>query len=445
MKKNFLLVLSLILLILSSNILIQAQSNTIAKQVIIANGGKFETAPPYSDYVTVESYDLTTMDVTVFNTIYTQSVQDILINNHYAYITAQDSIVLYNIDTYQRIAAVKDSGINQMALNHNQLIVTKQYPIKRFRVEVLDANTLGLLAFVDGIPGDCEGVNIYGGYAYVAMDSGYAGSQGRLAVIDTSTWTVDTIVNFGPSGIGIYSVYQYGGYIYTVNVTPYGAGNIGSITKFNPGNYSFTTNTFGLALGPGYGIDGNLLYLGVTSGTGGGERSGIGAYNLDTQIMQDTDIIHFTGQTGSVEIHSVGLDFVNKKFYTNLGNRTSFGIGVVFSFTGDSLTSYSDGINPDACAVDFRTPTGIIGQGRIMDDISIYPNPADDFININLNSPATSEVIKILDLTGRVIETRQVQKNENRIRMDIATCSSGVYLISFTSDEGTKVRKFVKR
>ncbi|MGA3013715.1 MAG: hypothetical protein ABSD71_06740, partial [Bacteroidales bacterium] len=162
MKKNLPLGLLLISLILSSNILIEAQSNTIAKQVIIANGGKFETSPPYSDYVTVESYNLTTLDVTVFNTIYTQSVQDVLIKNNYAYVTAQDSIVLYNIDTYKRIAAVKDSGINQMALNNNQLIVTKQYPIKRFRVEVLDANTLGLLAFVDGIPGDCEGVNVYG-------------------------------------------------------------------------------------------------------------------------------------------------------------------------------------------------------------------------------------------------------------------------------------------
>jgi hypothetical protein len=117
---------------------------------------------------------------------------------------------------------------------------------------------------------------------------------------------------------------------------------------------------------------------------------------------------------------------------------------VVFSLAGDSLTSYSDGINPDACADDFRTPTGVIEKGRIMDDISIYPNPADDFININLNSTAPA-VIKILDLTGQVIETRQVQKNENRIRMDIATYSSGVYLISYTSDEGTKVRKFVKR
>jgi hypothetical protein len=437
MKKNLLFVLLLSLLVLSSNILINAQRNTTVKQEIIANGGKFESGPPYSDYVSVESYNLTTLTVNVFNTIYTQSVQDVLINSNIAYVTAQDSIVSYNIDNYQRVAAIKDSGVNQLAWFNNKLIVTKQYPIRRFHVEVLDASTLGLLAFVNSIPGDCEGLTIYNNKVYVALDSGYSGTMGRLAIINTSNWTLDTIVNFGPSAIGIYSVYQYGGYIYTVNRTPYGAGNVGSITKFNPGSYTFTTNTFGLALGQGYGIAGNLLYLGV--------GTGLGAYNLDTQIIQDTSLIHYSGQTGSVEIHSVGVDYVNDKFYINLGNRTSFGLGVVFSFAGDSLTSYSDGINPDACAIDFRTPTGVTGKGSMQEALTVYPNPANNFISITLNSNSVVNEIKILDLTGRTIETRPVKEAENNIRMNISVYPSGVYLISFSSDKGTIVRKFVKR
>src|ERR1035437_359307 len=206
MKKNSLFLLSLVLLVFAGNILVQAQRTTTARQEIIANGGKFESVPPFTDYVTVESYNLSTLAVTVFNTIYTQSVQDVLISGNHAYVTAQDSVVLYNIDTYQRIAIVKDSGVNKMALYNDKLIVTKQYPIGRFRVEVLDANDLGLLAFVDGIPGDCEGVAVYGNHAFVAVDSGYAGVEGRLAIISTSNWTLDTIVNFGSSAIGIYSI-----------------------------------------------------------------------------------------------------------------------------------------------------------------------------------------------------------------------------------------------
>ena len=437
MKKNSLFLLSLVQLVCAGNILVQAQKTTTVRQVIIANGGKFESVPPFTDYVTIESYDVSTLAVTVFNTIYTQSVQDVLISGNHAYVTAQDSVVLYNIDNYQRLAAVRDSGVNKMALYNDKLIVTKQYPIGRFRVEVLNANNLGLLAFVDGIHGDCEGVAVYGDRAFVAVDSGYAGVEGRLAIINTTNWTLDTIINFGSSAIGIYSIYSYGGYIYCVNRTPYGGGNIGSITQFEPSTNSFVTNTMAVNIGPGYGIGGNLLYLGM--------NKSIGSYNLDTQAIVDTTIINYFESSGNIELHSAGVDYINNKFYTNVGNRTTFGVGVVFSLAGDSLTSYATGINADACAIDFRNPTGVDNTVSVKDAISVYPNPANDFIGINLSSNATLKEIKILDLTGRTIETRPVQKGENNIRISVTDYPSGVYLISFTTDQGTKVRKFIKK
>jgi hypothetical protein len=437
MKKISLFLFTLVLSVLASNILVQAQNNTTARQVIIANGGKLENVPPYSDYVTVESYNLSTLAVNVFNTIYTQSVQDVLINNNHAYVTAQDSVVMYNIDNYQRLAAVRDSGVNKMALYNDKLIVTKKYPIGRFRVEVLDANDLGLMAFVDGIPGDCEGVVVYGNHAFVAVDSGSAGANGNLAIINTINWQLDTIVNFGPSAIGIYNVYSYGGYIYCVNRTPYGGGDIGSITQFNPATGNFVTNVMAVNIGAGIGIGGNLLYLGI--------NKGIGSYNLNTQAIADTTIINYFGSIPNIEIHSAALDYINDKFYTNLGNRTSFAVGVVFSLAGDSLTSYATGLNPDACAIDFRTPTGVANQGSSQNAISFYPNPVNDFIGINQNSTATLKEIKILDLTGRTIDTKSVQKGENNIRISVSDYPSGVYLISFTTDQGTKVRKFIKR
>ncbi len=437
MKNNFLFLLPVILIVFAGNILVQAQKTTTAKQVILAIGGKFEGAPPYTDYVTVKSYDLSTLAVTVFNTIYTQSVQDVLVSGNHAYITAQDSIVMFNIDTYQRMAAVKDSGVNKMAIFNNRLIVTKQWPIGRFRVEVLDNNNLGLIAFVDGIPGDCEGITVYGDHVYVAVDSGYQGVEGRLAIINTTNWTLDTIINFGSSAIGIYSIYSYGGYIYCVNRTPYGGGNIGSITQFEPSTNSFVTHSLGVNIGPGYGIGGNLLYLGM--------NNSIGSYNLDTQTIVDTTIVNYFGSSSGVGINSAAVDYINSKFYTNFGDRYSFGIGVVYSLIGDSLTSYSTGINADACAIDFRNPTGVDNTVSVKDAISVYPNPANDFIGINLSSNATLKEIKILDLTGRTIETRPVQKGENNIRISVTDYPSGVYLISFTTDQGTKVRKFIKK
>lgn len=438
MKKYFLFLLSLVLFFLSGSLSVLAQGTTSARQVIIANGGKFESTPPYADYVTIESYNLSTQAVTVFNTIYTQSTQDVLVSDNFAFVTAEDSIVKYNIDTYQRLAAVKDSGINKLGLyNNNRLIITKEYPIGRFRVEVLNADDLSMIALVDSIAGDCQGVCVYNNHAYVAVDSGYQGINGRMAIIDATTWKLESIVNFGPTAVGSRSVYPYGGYIYCVNKTPYGGGTVGSITRYDPATGTFVTNVLNVKVGPGYGIAGNLLFLGI--------NNSIGSYNLDTQAIADTAIINYFGSAGAVEIHSVGVDYLNNKFYTNIGNRTSYSKGFVFSFAGDSLTSYTTGLNSDACAIDFRTPTGVAPSGSVQESVSVYPNPVNDYLFINVGNATNLNEIKILDLTGRTIETRPVREGENNIRISVADYPSGVYLISFMNSQGTKVRKFIKR
>jgi hypothetical protein len=102
-------------------------------------------------------------------------------------------------------------------------------------------------------------------------------------------------------------------------------------------------------------------------------------------------------------------------------------------------------VNADACAIDFRNPTGIPQNGSVQEDISVYPNPVSDFVIVRQNNTETLKEIRILDLTGRTVLTRPVRNGENNIRIRITDYPSGVYLIAFTTDQGTKVRKFVKR
>jgi hypothetical protein len=437
MKKNTFYLFSSLFFVFVSVLPTHAQKSTEVRQVIIANGGKFEGSPPYTDYVTVESYNLSTSAVNVFGTIYTQSVQDVIINGNRAYVTAQDSIVIYNIDTYQRVLAVRDSGINKLAFVDDKLIITKQWPIGRFRVEVLNANDLSMMALVDGIPGDCQGVAVYGNKAYVAVDSGYQGIEGHLAVINMSNWGLEDFITMGRDAIGSYSVYPYGGYIFVVNKTPYGGGYTGSITRYNPNDGTFSNHVLNVQVGAGYGIKDNLLYLGM--------NMSIGSYNLDTQLIQDTSLIPFVGIPGSMEIHSAAVDYINDRFFINIGTRTFTDHGEVYSFAGDSITSYSTGISADACAIDFRNPTGVNNNNVQEQDVTIYPNPVSDHLGILTGKKFLPDEITIRDMTGRTVMTRPVQPNEKNIRISVSDFPSGIYLISFRTDQGTKVRKFIKR
>jgi len=167
-----------------------AQRAEWVNQVLIGIGGKFEMTPPYSDYVNMMKYDPSTHNTSIFNTIKTQSVQDILISGDYAYVAAQDSIVKYDINTYQRVAAIADSGIACLGLFNDKLLVSKQYPIVRFFMEVLDAGSLALLDRIQFISGECGDITCTKDSVFVAVNGGYMGSEGKLAVITPMAGTL---------------------------------------------------------------------------------------------------------------------------------------------------------------------------------------------------------------------------------------------------------------
>ena len=71
--------------------------------------------------------------------------------------------------------------------------------------------------------------------------------------------------------------------------------------------------------------------------------------------------------------------------------------------------------------------------------ITVYPNPANDFIAVDSDVEITK--FKIFDLNGRTVNTGSPLNN----RIDVNTLQRGIYLVQFTDVEGgTTIEKFVK-
>ena len=414
-----------------------AQRGEWVNQVIVVNSGKFESGPNYQDYVTVQAYDPVLKTVKVFDTIYTQSAQDVVIDGHFAYVAAQDSIIKYDIDNYQRVAAIADSGMANLCLYNNKLIVSKQYPIKRFFVEVLD-ETLSLVHFVEGISGDCGGISADGNSIYVAVNHGWLGTEGRLAVISTDTWTLTKEINFGADAVGICNLYNYDGGIFSINKTPLGHESIGSLTVYNISSGYYSNKTLDYLVGDGAGIDNNLLYLKI--------NEGIGSYNLDTQTIVDPAIVPDPGSASRIYILSARVDYLNNRLYLNIGTRLVNGFGVITSLTGDSITSFPEGISADCIAIDYRTPVGIQVKGTIEMSFSLWPNPVDDLLSVKFNgSVLSSRELSVIDLTGRIIYEKRFINGEKSLTISCENFPAGIYFISLKTDNGITTKKFFKK
>lgn len=75
-------------------------------------------------------------------------------------------------------------------------------------------------------------------------------------------------------------------------------------------------------------------------------------------------------------------------------------------------------------------------------EIDIYPNPAYDYLVVNLGVEDDLEDIVIVDITGKIIETLNIQSNDQQ--HDISALNPGVYFLVAKSQKHKAQYKFVK-
>ena len=83
-----------------------------------------------------------------------------------------------------------------------------------------------------------------------------------------------------------------------------------------------------------------------------------------------------------------------------------------------------------------------IGENDPLVNVELYPNPADDVLNISAGGTATISQVRIADLSGRTVLSRA---GAPTMRIDIADLPAGTYLVLIDTDRGDLRRTITKR
>jgi hypothetical protein len=77
---------------------------------------------------------------------------------------------------------------------------------------------------------------------------------------------------------------------------------------------------------------------------------------------------------------------------------------------------------------------------------NIYPVPANDFLNIEINPKMNSiSVISIIDMMGREMYKRNLSDSESKISIPLKNLNSGIYILKISRDSSsTKTKRFIK-
>jgi hypothetical protein len=134
-----------------------------------------------------------------------------------------------------------------------------------------------------------------------------------------------------------------------------------------------------------------------------------------------------------------------------------------FAFSGDeSFISYGTIVNSDQLYLggfgginavirlntnDVLAPTAItniITQSQF----NMYPNPAKDLLNVDLNLSETAEnaTVTMFDINGRIIEQLNYSNvKQQNIQFNVANLSAGFYFVRIQSENGVQTKEFIKK
>jgi Leucine-rich repeat (LRR) protein len=112
--------------------------------------------------------------------------------------------------------------------------------------------------------------------------------------------------------------------------------------------------------------------------------------------------------------------------------------GDIVSKKADIFFDYNFPIDTGMANTTFQA----LSTGEFVTDnsITVFPNPAMNFVTINSDSTINS--IQLYDVQGRLLQTKIENKAE--ITFDISNQSSGIYFFKIQSDNGVKVVKLIK-
>jgi hypothetical protein len=76
-------------------------------------------------------------------------------------------------------------------------------------------------------------------------------------------------------------------------------------------------------------------------------------------------------------------------------------------------------------------------------NISIYPNPTNSILNVEVKNGMSNGTIAVFDMLGKKIYNHSITSNDIS-KIDVTNWNSGLYLIKIASENSSETRRFIK-
>ena len=402
--------------------LVQAQN--YVHQAIILNEGYFdyqtnEILVP----VTVGSYNPATQIYQVVDTLEGMRFgSDVLIDGNYYFVAADSKIFKMDLNTHQEISSVSCPGVRNLGIYQNKLVATRGEYLTTYDsyLHVYDATNMTLIAAIDTIQGPkwaTQNIVLDGSSAYIAVNNGYewGNEKGIIGKLDLNALTYGNEIDLGPDGKNPDNLVKVGSFLYSVNNKDWSGASISKVALDGSSNSTVNIATASTGCGTSALRDDKLVYQ----------------ISMETTLNEfDINLMNPVGPISghTLNYYELAQEPVSGNLFASETDFFSFGNVHIFNASNTELASFNAGISPGTIVFDVRSTSANLNE--LSSNITVYPNPTTDFLNVN--SEGTK---RVLDLNGKVLVTSDLNK------IEVSNLNSGIYYLEV---EGRKV-SFVKR
>ena len=157
----------------------------------------------------------------------------------------------------------------------------------------------------------------------------------------------------------------------------------------------------------------------------------------DNTIAQGPLHTNFTLSPGGeyVGLYAANGDLIDSLTYEALGTNQSYGYS---NEVDGELMVFEEGFTtPNAS----NATSSISSVNRV--ELNVYPNPANDLVQLTFAGLTESIQLNVFDITGRMVMQQSLNGNINQAQLNTASLPSGAYLIRVGSGKERAYKKLI--
>ncbi len=152
-------------------------------------------------------------------------------------------------------------------------------------------------------------------------------------------------------------------------------------------------------------------------------------------IMRDTQGNWYVSAWGNNSLNMFDAAFLNNPVVVMSGLTSPADLGI--NAAHDSIGIPNSGSNNNLVFYHIPSPSGITNSSSPI-NTPLFPNPANDRITITLENPVLSGSIELIDMTGKVILSKQI--SGNIFFLDRGSLAAGNYVVNVKENSGTIIQ-----